>query len=105
MFRRGRDFAAWVGLTPRQHSTGGKQRLGATTRMGEPSLRRLLIIGANSIVVWGSRRGTAAGTWLAGMLARKPPMLVRVALANKMARVVWALMAKGGVYRAPAAAA
>jgi transposase len=104
MFRRGRDFAAWVGLTPRQHSTGGKQRLGATTRMGERSLRRLLIIGANSIVGWGARKGAAAGTWLAGMLARKPPMLVRVALANKMARVVWALMAKGGVYRAPAAA-
>ena len=105
MFRRGRDFAAWVGLTPRQHSTGGKQRLGATTRMGERSLRRLLIIGANSIVGWGARKGAAAGTWLAGMLASKPPMLVRVALANKMARVVWALMAKGGVYRAPAAAA
>lgn len=104
MFRRGRDFAAWVGLTPRQHSTGGKQRLGATTRMGERSLRRLLIIGDNSIVGWGIRKGAAAGTWLASMIARKPPMLVRVALANKMARIVWALMTKGGVYRAPAAA-
>lgn len=105
MFRRGRDFAAWLGLTPRQHSTGGKQRLGATTKMGERSLRRLLIIGANSVVQWRARKGAVAGTWLAGMLARKPPMLVRVALANKMARIVWALMAKGGVYRAPAAAA
>lgn len=104
MFRRGRDFAAWVGLTPRQHSTGGKQRLGATTRMGERSLRRLLIIGTNSIVGWGRRKGATAGTWLASMIARKPPMLVRVALANKMARIVWALMTKGGVYRAPAAA-
>lgn len=105
MFRRGRDFAAWLGLVPRQHSTGGKQRLGATTKMGERSLRRLLIIGANSVVVWSARKGTAPGSWLAGMLARKPTMLVRVALANKMARIVWALMAKGEVYRAPVVAA
>ena len=105
MFRRGRDFAAWLGLTPRQHSTGGKQRLGATTRMGERSLRRLLIIGANSVVRWRSRKQDIPGSWLAGMLARKPPMLVRVALANKMARIVWALMSKGEVYRAPAMAA
>ena len=105
-FRRGRDFAAWLGLTPRQHSTGGKQRLGATTKMGERSLRRLLIIGANSVVIKrGVHKATQPGTWLGGLLARKPPMLVRVALANKMARIVWALMAKGGVYRAPAVAA
>ena len=104
-FRRGRDFAAWLGLTPRQHSTGGKQRLGATTKMGERSLRRLLIIGANAVVQWRERKGAKPGTWLAGMLARKPAMLVRVALANKMARIVWALMAKGGIYKAPAAAA
>ena len=103
MFSKGRDFAAWLGLTPRQHSTGGKQRLGATSKMGERSLRRLLIIGANSVVQWRARKGAMAGTWLAGMLARKPPMLVRVALANKMARIVWALMTKGGTYRAPAA--
>jgi transposase len=100
MFRRGRDFAAWLGLVPRQHSTGGKQRLGATTKMGERSLRRLLIIGANSVVQWRNRKGAAPGSWLAGMLARKPALLVRVALANKMARIVWALMARGGVYRA-----
>ena len=105
-FRRGRDFAAWLGLTPRQHSTGGKQRLGATTRMGERSLRRLLIIGANSVVIKRHvHRQAQPGTWLGGMLARKPPMLVRVALANKMARIVWALMAKGEDYRAPAVAA
>lgn len=105
-FRRGRDFAAWLGLTPRQHSTGGKQRLGATTKMGERSLRRLLIIGANSVVIKrGVHKETLPGTWLGGLLARKPPMLVRVALANKMARIVWALMAKGEVYRAPAVAA
>ena len=102
-FKRGRDFAAWVGLTPLQHSTGGKQKLGATSKMGERTLRRLLIIGASGVVRWAARNGAPAGSWLARMLARKPPMLVRVALANKMARIVWALMAKGGVYRAPAA--
>ena len=73
--------------------------------MGELSLRRLLIIGANSVVVWSARKGTAPGSWLAGMLARKPTMLVRVALANKMARIAWALMAKGEAYRAPVVAA
>ena len=105
-FRRARDFAAWLGLTPRQHSTGGKQRLGATTRMGERSLRRLLILGANSVVIKRQTNPMAQpGTWLGGLLARKPGMLVRVALANKMARIVWVLMARGGVYRAPVAAA
>ncbi len=104
-FRSGRDFAAWLGLTPRQHSTGGKQRLGATTRMGERSLRRLLIIGANSVLIKRHVHAAARpGSWLARMLARKPPMLVRVALANKMARVVWAVMAKEENYRAPAVA-
>lgn len=105
-FRKARDFAAWLGLTPRQHSTGGKQRLGATTKMGERSLRRLLIIGANSVIIKRHVHAAARpGTWLAGMLTRKPPMLVRVALANKMARIVWVLMARGGVYQSPAAAA
>jgi transposase len=100
-FKRDRDFAAWLGLTPLQHSTGGKQRLGATSKMGERTLRRLLIIGASSVVRWAARKGAPAGSWLASMIARKPAMLVRVALANKMARVIWALMAKGGTYRAP----
>jgi transposase len=104
-FKRGRDFAAWVGLTPLQHSTGGKQKLGATSKMGEPTLRRLLIIGASAVVRWAARNGAASGSWMARMVARKPPMLVRVALANKMARIVWALMAGGGVYQAPVAAA
>jgi transposase len=104
-FKRGRDFAAWLGLVPRQHSTGGKQRLGSTTKMGERSLRRLLIMGANSEIVWRARKGAPPGTWLAKMLAHKPPMLVRVALANKMARIVWAIMARGETYRAPVAAA
>lgn len=105
-FRKARDFAACLGLTPRQHSTGGKQRLGATTKMGERSLRCLLIIGANSVIIKRHTHAAAQpGTWLGGMLSRKPPMLVRVALANKMARIVWALMARGGVYQSPAAAA
>jgi transposase len=102
-FKRGRDFAAWVGLTPLQHSTGGKQKLGATSKMGERTLRRLLILGASGVLRWVARNGAPAGSWIARMLARKPPMLVRVALANKMARVIWALIAKGGIYRAPAA--
>jgi transposase len=102
-FKRGRDFAAWVGLTPLQHSTGGKQKLGATSKMGERTLRRLLILGASGVLRWVARNGAPAGSWIARMVARKPPMLVRVALANKMARVIWALIAKGGIYRAPAA--
>jgi transposase len=103
-FRRGRDFAAWLGLTPVQHSSGGKERLGRTSKMGERSLRRLLIIGASAVARSAARKGVPAGSWLGRMLARKPPMLVRVALANTMARIVWALLARGGVYRAPVAA-
>lgn len=99
-FSKGRDFAAWLGLTPRQHSSGGKERLGRTTKMGERSLRRLLIIGASAVVRWAVRNPPAAGSWLARMLARKPRQLVTVALAGKMARIAWALMAKGGIYRA-----
>jgi transposase len=104
-FRKGRDFAAWIGLTPSQHSTGGKQRLGRISKMGERTLRRLLIIGASAVAHWASRGRGPADPWLASMLARKPRMLVTVALANKMARMVWALMAHGGVYRAQAAVA
>jgi transposase len=103
-FRRGRDFAAWLGLTPRQHSSGGKEKLGRTTKMGERSLRRLLIIGASAAANAAARNPARANDWLAGMLARKPRMLVTVALANKMARIIWALMAHGGSYRTPAAA-
>lgn len=103
-FRRGRDFAAWLGLVPRQHSSGGKERLGRTTKMGERSLRRLLIIGASAVTKAAARDPDKAGAWLVGMLARKPRMLITVAMANKMARTVWALMAHGGIYRAPAAA-
>lgn len=103
-FARGRDFAAWLGLTPLQHSTGGRQRLGRTSKMGERSLRRLLIIGASAVVSQASRRGAPAGSWLARLLATKPRMLVIVALANKMARIVWAMTVRQQDYRAPAAA-
>ena len=105
IFRCGRDFAAWLGLTPLQRSTGGKPRLGKTSKMGERTLRRLLIIGASAVVRWSARKGAPAGSWLVRMMARKPRLLVNVALANKMARIVWTLMAKGGIYRAPTAAA
>ena len=95
-FRAGRDFAAWLGLTPLQKSTGGKNKLGAISKRGERTIRRLLILGASAVVRWASQRGAAAGSWLARMLARKPRMLVTTALANKMARIVWALLVKGG---------
>ncbi|OHB36358.1 MAG: IS110 family transposase [Phenylobacterium sp. RIFCSPHIGHO2_01_FULL_70_10] len=104
-FRCGRDFSAWLGLTPLQRSTGGKQKLGQITRAGERTLRRLLVIGASAVIKQALLRGAPPGSWLAQMLARKPRMLVAVALANKTARVVWALLARGGVYRAPALAA
>ena len=104
-FAKGRDFAAWLGLAPLQRSTGGKQKLGAISKMGERTLRRLLIIGGSAVVRQACRRGAPKGSWLEQMLARKPRMLVTVGLANKMARIVWALLAKGGVYRAPAPAA
>lgn len=104
-FRCGRDFSAWLGLTPVQRSSGGKQKLGQVSKMGERTLRRLLVIGASAVIKQALIRGAPAGSWLAQMLARKPRMLVAVALANKMARVVWALLVRGGVYRTPALAA
>jgi transposase len=104
-FRCGRDFSAWLGLTPVQRSSGGKQKLGQITKAGERTLRRLLVIGASAVIKQALLRGAPAGSWLAQMLARKPRMLVAVALANKTARIVWALLAKGGIYRTPAPAA
>ena len=103
-FRRGRDFSAWLGLVPRQHTTGGKPRLGKISKMGQRDLRRLLITGAMTVVRHASRGGENTDPWLAGMLARKPKMLVAVALANRTARVVWALTTKKEIYRARAAA-
>lgn len=103
-FRKGRDFAAWLGLTPLQRSTGGKQKLGAISKMGERTLRRLLIIGSAAVVLQASKRGAPKGSWLEQMLARKPRMLVTVALANKTARIVWAVLTRNEDYRAPAVA-
>ena len=103
-FRNGRDFAAWMGLTPLQRSTGGKQKLGQISKMGERTLRRLLIIGSSAVVLHAARRGAAKGSWLEQMMARKPRMLVTVALANKTARIVWAVLARQEDYRAPVAA-
>ena len=80
-FRRGRDFAAWLGLVPRQHSTGGKQKLGKTSKMGQRDIRRLLVIGATAVIRWASRRGAPKGSWLARMLERKPIPVVAVAAA------------------------
>ena len=104
-FRRGRDFAAWLGLVPRQKSTGGKQILGKTSKMGQRDIRRLLIIGAMAVVRAAIRKTPPEGTWLARMLARKPRMVVAIALANKMARGVWAMQTKQENYRDPMATA
>lgn len=108
-FKRGRDLAAWMGLTPKEHSTGGKTRLGRISKMGQRDLRRLLIIGATTVVQHASKPERLKqlidqNTWLGRMIATKPRMLVATALANKMARQAWALMAHGGTYRAPAPA-
>lgn len=98
-FNCGRDFAAWLGLVPLQKSTGGKQRLGRASKMGQHDIRHLLIIGAMSVVQRTLRKGAAEGSWLAWLLAKKPRMLVAIALANKMARGIWAMMTKNEDYR------
>ncbi len=98
-FRRGRDFAAWLGLVPKQHSSGGKQVLGRTSKMGQRDIRRLLIIGAMTVIRWACRKAPPENSWQARMLARKPRMLVAIALANKMARSIWAMMTKNDVYK------
>lgn len=104
-FKCGRDFAAWLGLVPRQHSSGGKERLGRISKAGQSDIRRLLIIGAMSRLNWLGRRSIMEGSWLARMLARKPKMLVAIALANKMARQLWAMLMKNKDYKDPALAA
>jgi len=101
IFRRGRDFSAWLGLVPRQHSSGGKERLGRISKAGQTDIRRLLIIGAMSRLNWMGRRSIPEGSWLAEMLSRKPRMLVAIALANKMARALWAMLTNNEGYRDP----
>ena len=103
-FRSGRDFAAWIGLVPRQDSTGGKQKLGPISKQGDRYLRRLLVVGAHA-VLRRAKQSPQKYPWLAQLLARRPFKVVAIALANKMARVAWALLAKGGTYQAPVLAA
>jgi transposase len=104
-FRSGRQFAAWLGLTPLQHSSGGKERLGRISKMGDKYLRRILVVGMTSLVRRAKYKPDAVDRWLADLLSRKPVRVVTVALANKAARVIWAIMARGGIYRAPQPAA
>lgn len=103
-FKCGRDFAAWLGLVPRQHSSGGKDRLGRVSKAGQADIRRLLIIGAMTRIVGRARHKVPATSWIGHMLARKPTMLVGIALANKMARQIWAMLVKKEDYRNPASA-
>jgi transposase len=98
-FATGRQFAAWLGLVPRQSSTGGKPRLGRISKQGDANLRRLLIIGAQSVLRW-TRPGKSSA-WIIALMGRRPRKVAAVALANKMARIAWALMARGERYRAP----
>ena len=98
-FRRGRDLAAWLGLVPLQKSTGGKQKLGRTSKMGQRDIRRLLIIGAMTRIRWAVKNGAPEGSWLPKMLQRKPRLLIAIAVANKTARAIRAMMTKGEEYR------
>lgn len=105
IFNTGRDFAAWLGLVPRQNSTGGKQRLGRITKMRQRDIRRLLIIGATSVVAATERKGCCDDPWLANMISKKPRLVVAVALANRMTRRLWAMMTKATDYEIRGAAA
>ena len=100
-FKSGRELAAWIGLVPRQHSTGGKQTLGSISKQGDRYLRRLLIVGATA-VIRHARAHPDKHPWIMKLLAKMPAKKVAVALANKTARIAWAVLAKGGTYRAPA---
>lgn len=100
-FRTGRDLAAWIGITPRSNSSGGKERVGKISKRGNKQLRTLLIVGATSILKQ-ARRGAKLPAWVFSLMARRPYKVAAVALANKMARTIWALLVKGGTYRAPA---
>jgi transposase len=103
-FRSGRDFAAWIGLTPKDHSTAGRVRLGIITRAGDEALRSVLVVGATAVIQHARRHRGAVSPWLAGLIARKPPKLVAVALANKIARTAWKMMVSGEAYKAGPAA-
>lgn len=101
-FRSGRQLAAWLGLTPLSHSSGGKERVGKISRMGDKYIRRLLVVGMTALIRRARTKPEATSPWLLALLARKPARLVTVALANKAARIVCALMVRGGVFHARA---
>jgi transposase len=100
LFRSGREFAAWLGMTPRQNSSGGKERLGRTSKRGDKYIRCLLVAGAVAVLRHARNRTTKDAEWVRALLARRPAKVVAVALANKTARIVWAVMARGEAYRA-----
>ena len=104
-FRSGRDFSAWVGLVPKQNSSGGKDRLGSISKQGDRYLRSLFTAGALSVIRYARIHGTGHRPWLTGLLARRPAKVAAIALANKLARMAWAMMARGQRYTEPAALA
>jgi transposase len=104
-FRSGRDFSAWIGLVPKQHSSGGKEKLGSISKQGDRYLRSLFTIGALAVIRYAKIHGTTHRPWLTALLARRPAKVAAIALANKLARMAWAMMAKSERYREPAALA
>lgn len=100
LFKSGREFAAWLGMTPKQNSSGGKERLGRTSKRGDKYIRSLLIAGAVAVLRHARNRPTRDGEWVRGLLERKPTKVAAVALANKTARIVWAVMVRGDGYKA-----
>jgi transposase len=105
MFRSGRDFSAWIGLVPKQNSSGGNDRLGNISKRGDRYLRSLFTTGALAVIRYAKIHGTKHRPWLTALLARRPTKVAAIALANKIARMAWAIMAKGERYREPAALA
>lgn len=103
-FRSGREFAAFLGLVPRQNSSGGKDRLGRISKKGDGYLRKLLVVGATSVIRRARTGAMAAGDWIRSLLERRPARVVTVAMANKTARIAWAVLKRGEVYRPPAVA-
>lgn len=98
-FHSGRQLAAWLGLVPRQHSSGGKEKLGRISKRGDGYLRKLLVHGARTVLLWSRRKKENRSVWLEALLARRPTNVVLVAMANKTARVVWALLSRGETFR------